>query len=84
MEFCVVKKRIKQGNNLASAIDKSILESVGIDEKTDIEILVIEGNILIKPHVTTKLTNKKKQGLEESAKRIMDKYGPLFKKLAKT
>lgn len=77
-------KFTKQGNDLALLIDKSLLKSAGIDEKTDVEILVVGGNLLIKPRVTIQSTKKREEALEASAKRIMDKYGPVFKKLAKT
>lgn len=80
----MVKKLTKQGNELALVIDKSLLESLGIDEKTNLEILVMGGNIIIKPRATSKSTKKRNDALEDSAKRIIEKYGPVFKKLAKT
>ena len=80
----MIKKLTKQGNELALIIDKSVLESLGIDEKTDLEIVVMGGNLIIKPKSTSKATKKHQKNLEDSAKRIIDKYGPVFKKLAKT
>jgi antitoxin component of MazEF toxin-antitoxin module len=80
----MIKKLTKQGNELALIIDKSVLESLGIDEKTDLEIVVMGGNLIIKPKSTSKATKKQQKNLEDSAKRIIDKYGPVFKKLAKT
>lgn len=80
----MVKKLTKHEGELVLVIDKSILDSLGIDEKTTLEILILGGNLIIKPRATKKSTKKKKAVLEDSAKNIMDKYGPVFKKLAKT
>lgn len=80
----MTKKFIKQGETFSLVVDKSVLDSLGIDEKTKLDMIVVGGNLIIKPHTTSKSTKKREEALEASAKRILDKYGPVFKKLAKT
>jgi antitoxin component of MazEF toxin-antitoxin module len=78
----MTKKLIKHGKSLALIIDKPTLEKLGITEKTDLDVEVM-GDILV---VKSKNISKDKHiaALEKSATAIMDKYEPVFKKLAKT
>ena len=81
----MIKKLTKHGNNLALIIDKSILEILGIDAKTDFEMLVIGDTLIIKPKGNRSQANKKRQAqLVDTANSIMDQYESVFKKLAKT
>ena len=77
----MTKKLIKQGDNLALTIDKSVLEHLDITEETVFDVVVMDDVILIKPR---KSTSKKKDSLEKIATSMMDKYETVFKKLAKT
>jgi antitoxin component of MazEF toxin-antitoxin module len=78
----MTKKLIKHGKDLALVIDKPTLEKLGITEKTVLDVEVM-GDILV---VKSKNVSKDKHiaALEKSATSIMDKYEPVFKKLAKT
>ena len=79
----MTKKLTKHGNSLALIIDKPLLTMLKISEKTVLE-LVIQGNEL----VIRKVGKLRKGQSEEAsvdaiAQKIMDKYAPVFKRLAK-
>jgi antitoxin component of MazEF toxin-antitoxin module len=79
------KKLIKVGNDQALIIDQPILATLGINEKTDLEISVIGDTIIIKPKVGNSEAEKKRQDrILEAANKVMDQYESVFKKLAKT
>ncbi len=71
------KKLIKHDNKLALVIDKAVLEKLNIDENTDVEIVISGDMIIIRPKSSRERTR-------QTANKIMDKYAPVFEKLAKT
>lgn len=81
----MTKKLTKHGNSLALIIDKPVLEILGINDKTELELIVMDDTLIIKPKTSTTKTNKKRQeAVAKTASKIMDKYESVFKKLAKT
>lgn len=72
------KKLSKHGNSLALVIDKPILELLGIDENTELELSHRDDGLFIrrKPH------NGVPVDFAERADRLNDRWGPVFKKLA--
>ncbi len=76
----MTKKLTKHGNSLALIIDKPILQLLNISEKTNLELRVEDGSLVISP--TTKKTTRTKKELEEIADEILDRYAEAFKKLA--
>ena len=58
----MAKKLTKHGNSLALIIDKPILNVLGINEKTNLEILVMGDTSLLNPRVAT-LKIKRKDNL---------------------
>jgi hypothetical protein len=60
------------------------LENLGINENTELDALIIDGVLIVKPRTSTKSEADKLAELEKSADAIMDKYRPVFKKLSKT
>ena len=78
------KKLSKHGNSKAIIIDKPILELLGINDKTELELTTDGKSITIKPiRKKTKKTPNKKQ-FEKLLEKNLKKYAPLLKKLAKT
>lgn len=77
----MTKKLTKYGENLVLVIDKPLLDTLGISEKTDLELVVMGDILVIKPKNSRKHNQAK---LEQTANSIMDKYESVFKKLAKT
>ena len=79
------KKLTKHGNSLALVIDKPILQLLGINEKSNLEISVSDGVLIIKPMTKRSKRSKKNDSeIDKIADRVMDKYEAMFKKLAKT
>lgn len=79
------KKLVRHGNSLALVIDKPLLKLLGIDENSTLEIEV-QGEVLMLKASKKRVKNKstKEQGIREIGKKIIKKYEPVFKKLAKT
>jgi antitoxin component of MazEF toxin-antitoxin module len=81
----MAKKLTKHGKSLALVIDKPVLDTLGITDKTNLELIVVEDTLIIKPKRKSSSASKKRQAsLSRTAHDIMDKYESVFKKLAKT
>ena len=76
------KKLTKHGNSLALIIDKPLLDVLKINEKTKLEIIIEGGDLIIRP-VGKKQASRREESVDSIAKKIMEKYAPVFKKLAK-
>jgi len=81
----MIKKFSKHGNSLAVLIDKPILDLLGMDEHTHINIKTDGINIIIEPvKVQQKIPiiseDPKKQRLYEE---LIEKYDAVLRKLAK-
>ncbi len=74
----MVKRLTKTGNSLALVLDKPLLEQLGIDEDTPLE-LSTNGDVLVVTPVRDRARQRKlKKALEE-----MDRqYAGVFKRLA--
>lgn len=76
----VTKKLTKHGNSYALIIERPILELLGIDTDTLLQISTPDGaSILIKPLKS----NDKKRKFSSSLRKINRKYGRVLKNLAK-
>lgn len=77
---------IKQGDELALVIDKSILKRLNINEKTKLQITEENNALVIILTTKEKPTPKKKDKKEfkEKARKIVKEHESVFKKLAKT
>jgi antitoxin component of MazEF toxin-antitoxin module len=75
----ITKKLTKHGNSYALVIEKAILELLGIDDQTLLQILTPDGVTI----VVTPVKNKpEKKRFAESVKKINKKYGRTLKRLA--
>ncbi len=79
----MTKKLTKHGNSLALIIDKPLLDLLKIDEKTDLELMIEDGNLIIRPNKKKSRALRDKE-IEKIAKRVIKEYEPVLKKLAKT
>ena len=79
------KKLSKYGNSLALILDKPILELLNIREETVLKITTDGKTITITPireqDKAKKISDDNK--VQESFEKIMEKYAPALKKLAK-
>ena len=76
----MTKKLTKHGNSLALIIDKPILDILKITQKTELELRIEDGKLIIKP------SNKKikSSDIDKIADRVIKKYNTVLKKLSKT
>ncbi|HZZ28157.1 MAG TPA: hypothetical protein VFE46_09150 [Pirellulales bacterium] len=74
----MIKKLSKHGNSLALVIDRSILELLGIDERTSLEVSTDGQSLLVAPLRDKKRRQQFEQALTASNKR----YGKALKRLA--
>jgi antitoxin component of MazEF toxin-antitoxin module len=74
----ITKKLSKHGNSLALVIDRSILELLGIDEQTALEIST-DGRALVVVPVRDKRRRKR---FESALTACNEQYGKALKRLA--
>jgi len=74
----VRKKLTRTGNSLALVLDKELLEQLGIDATTAIEVST-DGRVLV---VSPVRGRKRDARLKEVLRRAHERYGGVFRKLA--
>ena len=74
-------KKIKK--EIIITIDESVMKALGIDEQTPLD-KIIGDSLIIRPRDAEKAEKIREKDLKIQAKRILNKYEPVFKKLAKT
>jgi len=74
----MVKKLTRTGNSLALVLDKPLLEQLGIDEKTELE-LSTNGDVLVVTPVRDRARERK---FKKAIEKVNRKYAGLFRKLA--
>jgi antitoxin MazE len=75
----MVKKLTRTGNSLALVLDKPLLETLGIDENTELEIST-NGDVIV---VTPTRDKARERKFRKAVQKINRKYAGLFRKLAK-
>ena len=73
----MIKKLTRTGNSVALVLDKPLLEELGLDEDSEVEVST-NGQILI---VTPKRNSSRERRFRKSADKINRKYAGLFKRL---
>lgn len=74
----VIKKLTKSGNSLALVIDKPLLDALGIDADTPLEIST-DGDVLV---VTPQRERKRTAKLRAVVSEAHERYGGVFRRLA--
>jgi len=74
----MMKKLTRTGNSLALVLDKPLLEQLGIDEKTELE-LSTNGDVLVVTPVRDRARERK---FKKAIEKVNRKYAGLFRKLA--
>lgn len=74
----MVKKLTRTGNSLALVLDKPLLEQLGIDETTELEIST-NGDVLV---VTPIRDRKRERKLKKILEELDREYGGVFRRLA--
>lgn len=74
----MIKTLKRHGNSQALVIEKPVMEALGIDENTELQI-TISGNSLI---VTPVLVGIGAEAVAESVERLRPRYGDMLRRLA--
>lgn len=79
-------KDISQRSNLILTIDKSLVDALGIDENSELEMLVVDDSLIIRPRGESadRASKKRREALAKSAASIIKTHKTVFEKLAKT
>jgi antitoxin component of MazEF toxin-antitoxin module len=72
------KKLTRTGNSLAIVLDKPLLEQLGIDENTELE-LSTNGDVMV---VTPVRDRKRERKFRKAVEKINRKYAGLFRRLS--
>jgi len=74
----MTKKLSKHGNSLALVIDRSILELLGIDERTTLDIST-DGRVLV---IAPSPDKRRRKRFEQALTACNEQYGAALKRLA--
>lgn len=74
----MIKKLSKHGNSLALVIDRSILDLLGIDEQTPLEISTDGKSLVVAPVQDA----RRRKRFEQALASVNRRYGKALKKLA--
>lgn len=77
----MAKKLTRHGNSFALIIDKPLLRLLNITEKTNLELMIEDGALIIRP--VKRQAKRSKSEIKRIAQEIIDEYADVFKKLAK-
>ena len=79
----MVKKAVKRKNGLTLEIDQTVVDALGITQKTNLEMVVVDDMLIIKAR-DKKSSQKRKDRLKKITSQLIEKYEPVLKRLAKT
>jgi len=74
----MIQKLVKHGDELALVIDRELLRALQIDELTELNISLKEGQILIAPISDAEY----QQRFQEAMTEVNEQYAEAFKKLS--
>ena len=75
----MIKKLTRTGNRVAVVLDKPLLEAVGLDEDSEVEIST-NGQVIV---LTPKRDSARERKFRKSVEKINRKYAGLFRRLSK-
>ncbi|MEX0655002.1 MAG: hypothetical protein WD534_11760 [Phycisphaeraceae bacterium] len=74
----MIKTLKKHGNSQALVIDRSMMEAMGIDEDTPLQLMIRDGSLVVTP---TQVGLGAEQ-VEASIRKLRRRYTPMLKRLA--
>jgi antitoxin component of MazEF toxin-antitoxin module len=74
----MIKRLTRTGNSVAFVLDKPLLEALGLDENSEVEVST-NGQVLV---LTPKRDSARERRFRKSADKINRKYAGLFKRLS--
>ena len=74
----MIKKLTRTGNSLALVLDKPLLEELGLDENSEVEVST-NGQMIV---ITPKRSAARERRFRKAADKINQQYAGLFKRLS--
>lgn len=74
----MIKKLTRTGNSIALVLDKPLLEELGLDENSEVEVST-NGQIIV---ITPKRSSARDRKFRHAVDKINRKYAGLFKRLS--
>ena len=74
----MIKKLTRTGNSIAVVLDKPLLEELGLDESSEVEVST-NGQIIV---ITPKRNAARDRKFRKAVEKINSKYAGLFKRLS--
>ncbi len=74
----MIKKLTRTGNSIAVVLDKPLLEELGLDESSEVEVST-NGQIIV---ITPKRSTARDRKFRKAVDKINSKYAGLFKRLS--
>jgi antitoxin MazE len=74
----MIKKLTRTGNSIALVLDKPMLEELGLDENSEVEVST-NGQVIV---ITPKRSAARERRFRDAADRINRKYAGLFRRLS--
>ena len=74
----MIKKLTRTGNSIAVVLDKPLLEELGLDENSEVEVST-NGQIIV---ITPKRDSARDRKFRKAVDKINRKYAGLFKRLS--
>lgn len=74
----MIKKLTRTGNSVALVLDKPLLEELGLDENSEVEIST-NGQVIV---LTPKRDSGRERKFRKSVEKINRKYAGLFRRLS--
>jgi len=74
----MIKKLTRTGNSIAVVLDKPLLEQLGLDESSEVEVST-NGQIIV---ITPKRDSARDRRFRKAVDKINRKYAGLFKRLS--
>ena len=74
----MIKKLTRTGNSIALVLDKPLLEELGLDESSEVEVST-NGQVIV---ITPKRSSARERKFRSAVDKINGKYAGLFKRLS--
>jgi antitoxin component of MazEF toxin-antitoxin module len=79
------KKERKNRQSISITLEPHVLEALGIDENSELDLFVKDGSLIIKPrHQNDELMRRKQENFKKTVTQLVDKYAPVLEKLSKS
>ena len=76
-------KKTKKDNGITLKLDQSIVDALGVNKEADLEFVVVEDVLIVKAK-NKQSSEMRERKRKDITSKLLKKYEPVLKKLAKT